>query len=1506
MGLSLDENHAKRGLTMDKHKFDLFLEQSKFSSNTLNSALLMYVLVDPSQKAWHFHIKLKQVVESEVLEPFIQQIKTYFYVPKIVLQVYVHLSYEDLSQFKDYAIQYYEHVLYLLCKEKASFLVFKNFEVTYEDDTFYVHVDKDSVYIKNNFKEFIKMFKTYGFDVSLKMQIEEKLTPIGKVLETSIQEQNAMLEAQVQVRKESIKKDNINKFRSKRSSAQAVSIKEIPVDQYQLDKYKNEKGDTYFVLEGTIGKIEVRSLSNSNSDLLTFLLADQEDAIYVKQFMNSKNNKDFAQALKDGDYVQVEGEAMFDMYQKDVVIRAKTINYLVKSKKEERMDKAKEKRIELHLHTKMSNMDGVTDVYDYVDRALKWGHEAIAFTDHNGLYAYPDIYKATRGKDIKAIYGVELDFVDEIAFQMTSKVDLDQSLKDLTYVVFDIETTGLSSTRDHIIEIGAVKISQGAIVDRFQAFVNPKIELSEFTKNHTGITDDMLNDQDTIDQVLPRFLAFSKNACYVAHNALFDIGHIRENAKRLGLVFEDPLVVDTIHIARYFYSDQIKRFNLKALSRLFKVKLEQHHRADQDAEATAQIWLQMIADLQMKNIRYFKDINLAIDPNESYKHIMPYHVNVLVKNQKGYHHLFKIISDALTTHFYQGARTLKSVLETYREGLLVGSGCYKGDVFEIALNRDDEALEKAITYYDYIEVQPPQAYKHLMTGLGENGKEIIEGVIRRIISFAKKQNKLVIATGDVHYLEKQDVLYREIYIRTPLVGGGIHDLKNYDEMPEQYFLTTEEMLKSMSFLGEKLAYEIVVTNTNQLNQMIEPIKAFPSQLYSLPDHAFKNQLGIESIADEVKRLVFDNMQHKYGQEPHLIVVERVHRELKNIIENEFAPIYYMSHLLVKKSLEDGYLVGSRGSVGSSLVATLLDITEVNPLRPHYRCKNGDFTAFYINDDEIPLYGLSKEQKMFQPFLKGVQAGYDLPNKDCPVCGQRLFKDGHDIPFETFLGFDGDKVPDIDLNFSGDYQQIAHQYVRELLGEDHTFRAGTIQTVAERNAYGYVKGYLEDKNLNVRSAQIERLAKHIEGVKRSTGQHPGGIVVVPKNKTIYDVTPIQFPADDITSEWKTTHFDYHSFEANLLKLDILGHDDPTMIKFLMDYVKEHPEKFTFQDAKDIPLDDEDVYKLFESTKIIDVKPDDILSDVASYAIPEFGTPFTRQMLMDIKPNTFANLVKVSGLSHGENVWLKNAQSLINNQTDFGKIDFNDIIACRDDIMVQLTKMGLEPIKAFEIMEFVRRGRPSKDMVKWLEYENEMRKHKVPEWYIWSASQIKYMFPKAHATAYVIMAMRIAWFKIHEPLLFYSGFFSKRAVQFDYETMVSGSNAIRNRMKEFENEPYNRKVKDEQLIVTLGVALEMTKRGFKFLPVDIYQSEAAIFKMEKEGLRMPFITIDGLGAQVAEDIVFKRDQKMFTSQKDVKERTKINNTIFIKLEQFGAFKDLIDENDVIDAGLFALDA
>ena len=1481
---------------MSTNKFELFLEQAKFQSNIIKNAKLENLVVDAKANVWTFQIILADIEAPEVLMAFIQTVKSYFFRPNIMEKIDVKIKYENTLELEKHGVRYIEQAIIELANEKARYLVLKNFKITSEDNNYFFLIDADSMYIKDYIKDILAVLKLYGIELSLKTKVTEDMPKTSKLLAKSIKEQEEVL-----FQKQIIKKEVVRKTFTKKLNPQTVKISEIPIDLYRLDKYKNEKGDTNFIVEGKVLKLEVRKLTNTS--LLSFVLADEEDAIYVKRFLRYDKDFELANSIQENENIQVEGRAEYDTYQKDVVLFANSINFISNGEKEERVDKAKEKRIEFHVHTKMSNMDGVTDVEEYIDQALKFGHEAIAFTDHNGLYAYPDIHSYTKGKPIKAIYGVELDFVDEEKFLIASKTDNDFLLKDATYIVFDIETTGLSPTRDKIIEIGAIKLEQGQVIDSFHSFVDPEEPLLDFTKNLTGITNEMLVGAPKNEEALPLFLKFIEGSTLVAHNALFDVGHIKENAKKLNLEFKNTAVIDTLNIARYYYKDKLKRFNLKALARYFKVKQEDHHRALDDANVTAQIWLSMLVDLQGLNIKNYYDLNNSLESEHIYKHARPYHVNVLVRNNIGYKNLFKIISNALTDSFYEGPRTRKNVFEQFREGLLIGSGCVNGDVFEAALYESDENLKENISYYDYIEVQPIEAYSHLIEDLGPNGKVILEATVSKIIRYAKEQNKIVIASGDVHYLHKSDRVYREMYIRIPLVGGGIHPLAKHEKMPEQYFLTTDEMLQRFQFLGSDLAEEIVIKNTHRLNKLIDKIQAFPSELYSLSDDAFKDNLNIDSIADEVKRLVYEKVMYVYGNEPHPIVTERVNRELTNIIENNFAPNYFMSYLLVKKSLEDGYLVGSRGSVGSSFVATMLDITEVNPLKPHYRCPNGDFTVFWLSEDEINKYGLTKEQRDFQKKFLNVKDGFDLSDANCPICGKKLEKDGHDIPFETFLGFKGDKVPDIDLNFSGEYQAKAHSYIRELLGEDYTFRAGTIQKVAERNAYGFVKGYLEDKNLEVRSAQIERLAKNIEGVKRSTGQHPGGIVIVPKGKTIFDVTPIQYPADDPASEWKTTHFDYHSFEENLIKLDILGHDDPTMIKFLMDYVYENPNEFPFNKATEIPLDDEKVYELFRGTDVIGVKPNEILSDVASYGVPEFGTPFTRQMLVDTKPNTFSGLVKISGLSHGTDVWLKNARSLINGETDFGKIPFDEIIGCRDDIMVQLIEFGMQPLKAFEIMEFVRRGRPGKDKVTWLNYEQEMKRHNVPLWYIWSASQIKYMFPKAHAAAYVIMAIRIAWFKVYKPLLFYSAFFSKRAVQFDYETMMSGSNAIRNLLISIQ-ENFNRKIKEENLLVTLGVALEMTKRGFKFLPIDINLSEATSFVMEADGLRMPFNAVDGLGEAVAYDIVENRKIREFTSRDDVRERTKINKTVFEKLESYGAFSKLSVENNVIENGLFAL--
>lgn len=1489
---------------MKMNKFQLFLQQANFKDEALKEAKLSHVVVDNIKKSWTFNIEFENIPQPDSIDYFIENLKLYFTIPDVVNNVDYNLKIKNSSSWKTKALDYYNWILDKIIDERSSYCVYKNCETEFVGEKVILHVDKLTKK-QSKLKKIIEpLFNKYGLDCQIDLIVDKELLTSNDKLKQK--KSKAMTEIPVYkkpIEREQSQAVSTKTYRRRKSDDKVEPISAIPKDNHELDKYLNTQNDAYITVEGVIIETEVRKLRTVH--LLTMTITDEEDAIVVKQFLNKDKEIEDAEKYQVDYLVKVSGRINYDTYMKDVIIMANSIETMEKINKKARKDTAKIKRVEFHLHTQMSALDGIGNVREYIDQAIDWGHKAIAFTDHDGLNAYPDIAKYSLGKDIKPIYGVELEYIDEEAFKLAFH-DADIDLRTATFVAFDLETTGLSFTRDKIIEISAVKIENMGIVGNFNAFVNPQEKLSRFTTELTSITDDDLQDEKTIDEVLPEFLKFIEGSILVAHNALFDLGHLYEKTKQLELEKKTYPTIDTINIARYFYSDKIKRFNLRAVARHFKVKLEQHHRAEFDARATGEIFIKMLADLYKKDVKLHSDINKLIDLDEAWKCGFTNHVVILAKDQEGLKNLYKLISETLTKYFHQVPRLTKRTLNKFRKGLLVGSACYKGNVFEKALYESDENLKEAMEMFDYIEVQPPQAYKHLIAELGADGQFIIESVIRKIVLTAKELNKPIIATGDVHYIDKDDVLYRDVYVNAKLVGGGLHDLARYEQSPLVHFLTTDEMLEQFSFLGEKLAYEIVVQNTNDLNDKIDKIEAFPKTLYSLRDDVFKENLGIDSIKVVVEKMVYDNAQKWYGEKPHPIVEQRIKKELKTIIDNEYAPIYYISHLLTKKSNEDGYLVGSRGSVGSSFVATLMEITEVNPLSPHYRCENNCFTAFEIDGQDLNGYEPTKEEKDFQKYFEGVYSGYDLPTQKCPLCNSELIKDGQDIPFETFLGFKGDKIPDIDLNFSGDYQTTAHSYVRELIGESYAFRAGTIQTVAERNAFGYVMGYLESKDISdIRPARIKALAKKVEGVKRSTGQHPGGIVVVPDHKDIFDVTPVQYPANDTSSEWLTTHFDYHSFEDNLLKLDVLGHDDPTILKFLMDYVKENPDEFPFSKAEDIPVDDKNVYKLFNDVGTIGLTEKELEHSVASFGVPEFGTPFVRAMLEDTKPSTFSGLVKVSGLSHGTDVWAGNARELISGQTEFKRVSFEDIIGCRDDIMVDLVGFGMSPFKAFEIMEFVRRGSPSRNKGKWQEYSEEMRRNNVPEWYIWSCSQIKYMFPKAHAAAYVLMAVRIAWFKVYKAIVFYSSFFSIRATQFEHDVMVSGTNAIRNRIKEIEKKSsFQQTVKEANVLITLQVAYEMHLRGMKFLPVDINKSAATEFLIEDGALRMPFITMDGLGKQVAFEIVKTREEEPFRTIKDVQERTKINKTVFENMTNIGSFDDLEEESDIFEQGLFAL--
>ncbi len=1476
-------------------KFKVFKTQIDMPPNVLQYFELNEVQVDSKSKVWHFHIDVTSLVDVHHLMTFESYLKIYF---KASVISKVTVSFHQKVDFDTPMLEkYIQTIVHEYQKLKPSAGALKHFNFDINHDVIMFHVDEDSAYIKQHFKHIEKMLRTYGLIFTIDLSINKKIPKATAVIENEKKQLDVIHDKKLKFKKDVPVIDSI-KFTT-RHSPEAMKISNIPMDQYRFDQYRNEHGQSDCIIEGQVRKIELKTLTKTK--LLTMILADEDDAIKVKSFVSNPKDEAFAKSIQEGHYLQVTGYFQYDSFDRDINVMAKKMLFLNR-KQRTREDDAKRKRIEFHTHSTMSNLDGITSVSDYVNQAKLWGHEAIAITDHDGVYGFPELDKAAKKAGIKPIFGTELSCVDQNQLRIIDGDINDSDMKSHTYVVFDIETTGFSVVHDDIIEIAAVKVKNGTITETYQQFIDPKRKLSTFTTELTGITDEMVGGQPLIEDALKSFLAFSEGAMMVAHNATFDIDFIEAKASRNQLKITYKGFLDTLMLARLHYADVLKSFNLKAVAKHFKIKQEAHHRAEDDARVTAEIWILMMQQLIKKGNALISDYFKMNQVAHYYQLMIPFHLNILVKEQKGLKNLYKIVSHALTTFYHKGARTSKQIVEMYREGLLIGSGCYKGEVFETALNKSSEKLEEVMRFYDYVEVQPPESYLHIIDQVGEGGKEIIEATIKKIVDTATKLSIPVIATGDVHYLHPEDHMYRDIYISTPQVGGGIHDLKRYQVKPKLHFRTTNEMLQAFAFLGVD-AERIVVEETHRLNHHIDTIQLFPSGLLAIQDDAFSENIQIPSIEAEVKRLVKQETIKQYGNTLHPIVSRRIDRELKNIIENQFASIYYMSHLLVKNSLEEGYLVGSRGSVGSSLVATLLKITEVNPLKPHYRCKEGHFTAFKLTEEEYQNYGYQPNEEDFQPLFENVYAGYDLPDANCPICQSKLIKDGHDIPFETFLGFNGDKIPDIDLNFSGEYQSKAHDYVKLLVGEKQAYRAGTIQTIAERNAFGYVKGYLEDHHIEKRPAQIERMAKNIEGVKRSTGQHPGGIIVVPDGYDIYDVTPIQYPANNTENDWYTTHYDYHAFESNLLKLDILGHDDPTMIKFFMDHVKRYPEKYNFTDAKDIPLDDKDVMKMFYETHIIGVSKDDLMSDIASFAIPEFNTQFTRQMLSDIKPKTFAGLVKVSGLSHGTDVWLKNAQDLVRGSTSYGNVDIDKIIGCRDDIMVQLIDFGLEPLRAFEIMEFVRKGKPSKDPSAWFTYESEMRLAGVPEWYIWSCQKIKYMFPKAHATAYVIMALRIAWFKIHDPLLFYSAYFSKRVDKFDYEKMIAGPVALKNGIKELLAKNYLT-VNEQSTLTTLQVAYEMSLRGFHFKKVDINHSDAKTFVMEDDALRMPFISIDGLGENVANGIVETRTSRVFSSKEDVKLRTKINQTVFAKMESYGAFDELIVENDEKEQGLFAL--
>ncbi len=1232
------------------------------------------------------------------------------------------------------------------------------------------------------------------------------------------------------------------------------------------------------IFECLIFAVDLFESSKNNFKIVTLKITDKTDSFLAKIFTKDNDEyKTLTKNFKKGKWLKVEGQIKYDEYAKDLVMNIRNA-VEIPSKDTVLNDDAEIKRVELHSHTMMSQMDGVLDVNRYLDELKRMGYKAVAITDHNGAQSFPDAFHKVNDfnkgieepKDrFKVIYGTELTMIEDSVSIVTRPIDL-PSL-DATYCVFDLETTGFNAGGgDSIIEIGAVLIKNGEIIDRFDELIDPGRPLPPRITEVTSITDAMLKGKDNEENAVKRFLEFASDYPLVAHNAKFDVSFLEMAFQKYGLGEFDSCVIDTLELSRAL-DNGFAKHSLSAIVKRYNVEWDetQHHRGDYDAEGTAKVLDKMVKKLYNQNIENIKDFNSLVSSDEIYKYGRSYHINLLVQNKTGLKNLFKLISLANTKYLYKTPRILRSEVEAHREGLLIGSGCYESEIFTQAKRLSDEELANLIKFYDYVEVQPPEVYSHLIQ-MGEFYNTLdLQNHIKKIIECTKNTGKIIVATGDVHHFLKEEKISREIIVNQKVPGGGRHPLAKSEitDIPSQHFRTTSEMLKDFAFLDEALRNEIVIENTNKIADSIEEVEVI------IDTGGVPFAPKIENSAETVKTMVYEKARSIYGEVLPTLIEERIEQELKGILKGGYDVIYLIAQKLVKHSNDEGYLVGSRGSVGSSFVATMMGITEVNPLQAHYVCSNCKHSEF--EDEKGIAYSIS------------YSCGYDLPDKNCPKCGTPLTKEGHDMPFATFLGFDADKVPDIDLNFSGENQASAHEYTKVLFGVDNVFRAGTIGTVADKTAYGFVKGYCEAKNItNMKSVEIERLAEGCTGVKRTTGQHPGGIVVIPSYMDVYDFTPYQYPADDNTSAWRTTHFDYHAIDQDVLKLDILGHDDPTMLRMLQD--------LSGMDVTTVPLGEKDTMSLFLSPKILGVTPEDIECKTGTLAIPEFGTKYVIQMLEDTKPKTFAELIKISGLSHGTDVWAGNARELI----QAGQAEFKDIVGCRDDIMVNLIAYGMEAKKAFKIMEFVRKGKPSKDPETWAGFAEDMRACEVPDWYIENCRRIKYMFPKAHAAAYVISAFRIAWFKVHKPIYYYAAYFSVRCNDFDIESMCAGYDAIKRKFDEINDKGFDAGLKETALADELQLAMEMYKRGISFKMIDLNKSDARNFVIDEDGknLIFPFRGLDGLGDNVAKSICEERAKGEFISIEDVQMRAKVNSTTIEKMRMLHVFDGMPESNQL----------
>ena len=1211
-----------------------------------------------------------------------------------------------------------------------------------------------------------------------------------------------------------------------------------------IEQIQTEMGE--LVIRGKIIAFDSREIRGEKT-ILMFDVTDFTDTITVKMFARNEQLPDIKPHVQPGAFIRLKGVTTIDRFDGELTIGSvvgirKCSDFTV-----QRMDNAVEKRVELHCHTKMSDMDGVADVKSIIKRAMSWGHSAIAITDHGNVSAFPVANHVVEGTDFKVLYGCEGYLVDDL--KEIVQASENQSLED-TYVVFDIETTGFSPTNNHIIEIGAVKLENGQITERFSEFVNPHEPIPFEIEKLTGINDEMVLNAPGIEDVLPRFLAFSEGAVMVAHNAGFDMSFINANVKLLDIPLKKT-VVDTVGLARVLLPG-LSKYKLDVVAKALNISLENHHRAVDDAGATAEIFEAFIKMLHERDVHTLDEVNaLSEMSKDALKKLPSHHVILLAKNDTGRINLYRMVSMSHLDYYHRQPRIPKSVLQKYREGIIIGSACEAGELYQAILRgSSEEEIARLVNFYDYLEIQPLGNNAFMLRGENPmlNSEQELININKKIVALGEQYNKPVVATCDVHFLNPEDEVYRRII----MAGKGFKDA---DDQAPLYLRTTDEMLAEFAYLGAEKAEEVVITNTNRIANMCERIE---------PVRPDKCPPVIENSDQILRNICYEKAHAIYGDTLPEVVVERLERELNSIISNGFAVMYIIAQKLVWKSNEDGYLVGSRGSVGSSFVATMSGITEVNPLSPHYYCSKCHYSDF--DSEEVRAWSGG--------------SGCDMPDKVCPQCGEVLKKEGFDIPFETFLGFKGNKEPDIDLNFSGEYQSKAHDYTEVIFGKGQTFRAGTIGTLADKTAYGYVKNYYEERGQRKRKCEINRIVQGCVEVRRTTGQHPGGIIVLPLGEEINTFTPVQHPANDMETKTITTHFDYHSIDHNLLKLDILGHDDPTMIRML--------EDLTGLDAKKIPLDSKEVMSLFMNTSALGITPDDIGGcKLGALGIPEFGTDFAMQMVMDAKPTCFADLIRISGLSHGTDVWLGNAQTLI----EEGKATISTAICTRDDIMVYLIHMGMDKELSFTIMESVRKGKGLKP-----EWETEMLAHNVPDWYIWSCKKIKYMFPKAHAAAYVMMAWRIAYCKVFYPLAYYAAFFSIRASGFSYELMCMGRDKLEHYLADYRKRQDTLSNKEKDSLRDMRIVQEMYARGYEFMPLDIYRAKAARFQIIDGKLMPPLNSIDGLGDKAAIQIVEAASHGAFLSKEDFMIRSKAGKTITDMLSDLGILAGLPESNQL----------